>query len=244
VGLQGIDEIQPDGSVVAAAAMSLANWSMRNASSPDTFDMSYAAHVAVRSVGVNSAVVGSVDVRMDYVLPAYRDSSPTNLAAVTAQLLISNWTWQGAGDRLAVQVPLSPTDPATEHLSAPSPAGTLVSSVDNATGIVREYFQIAELANATSTVGTQISVAVVPSLAILPGIGTVALTIGTGAGEFRSIVYDAEMGIPLPASVAGIPIYEFALVGLGATVISILVAAGARSIRRRPSDLMYVEEEG
>jgi hypothetical protein len=242
--LSQIDEVRPaDGSVVASASMANASWSRANASTDGAFDMAYQAHVAILSSGPAPTQVGSVDVRTDYILPAYASSAATNLTSVTARLQVSNWTWQAPGDQLDILVPLWPTFASAEHLSVANSATPTVTSIANSSGSLRESFQFGLVANATTPLGVTVPISVAPAMTVHPGAASVALKIGTAAGGFRSLTYVAQIGVHLPASVAGIPLYEFALVGAAAGVVSILVAVGTRAVRRRPSDLTYVEEE-
>ena len=46
-----------------------------------------------------------------------------------------------------------------------------------------------------------------------------------------------------PSEIAGIPTIDFVAVGAVGALISVLVAAGVRSVRGRPSDLTFVDEE-
>jgi hypothetical protein len=57
------------------------------------------------------------------------------------------------------------------------------------------------------------------------------------------VSYTAHVGIVLPSTIAGIPLYDFALVGSLAVVIAVTVGLSARRIRAGPSDLIYVGEE-
>lgn len=237
-----IDEVAANGSVVARAPMAGVSWTRTNASTSDTFIMAYQANVSVRANTGVGPVVGAVTVQIDYALPAYQESESTDLNSVAAELQISDWPWQAVGDQLVVWVPLWPTFTTTEHLSTEGATSPLITSVANSTGSAREYFQIEQFANATIASGATVSVPVAPMASVQPSFASVALTIGSAAGEYRTVVYLAHIEVALPSSIAGIPLYDFALVGLGGALVSIVVAVGARRVRRRPSDLMFVDE--
>jgi len=142
-----------------------------------------------------------------------------------------------------ITLPLWPTFARAEHLSTQSPGGLEVTSSSNATGAPREYFHLAPSATATPVSGAPMSVGVSPSVSLAPSFATITLTVGTQAGSFTSLSYTAHVTVPLPSTLAGLPLYDYPLVAGAAAALSIAVAVGTRRVRQRPSDLKFVEEE-
>jgi hypothetical protein len=242
-GITQVAEVDAAGATVAVASVASASWTPWNASTDDTFDQAYQAHVSLTPVSGPATVLGSADLRVDYALPAYAGSGAGPLNSVTAVFEVSNWSWQGSGDHLVLTLPLWPTFAQSEHLSGPGPNGAEITSWSTATGSAREYFRLSGSANATPAGGVPVSVAVSPVVSLSPSFASVNVSVGSGAGRFASMTYTATVSIPVPTTVAGLPLYDYALVAAAAAALSILIAVGTRRVRQRPSDLQYVEEE-
>jgi hypothetical protein len=179
VGL--IEEVSEAGSPVARALTTGAAWTVTNQSGESTFDLEYSAHLPVRSVPTG-AVVGSVDVRVDFVLPAYTEAPSDNLSSVELEVEISNWTWQASGDALELLLPIAPAFSSTEHLALAAGASLRLLSVANASGTPREQLVIPQSATASSGSASFIAVNVTPSLSVQPANASVTLRFGTNAG--------------------------------------------------------------
>jgi hypothetical protein len=242
-GITEVTEVNSAATPVAVASMVGATWAVVNASTSDTFDLAYRAHVALVAAGGAPIPSGSTDVRVDYVLPAYADSAPDNLSSVAAVFQVSNWSWQSPGDHLVITLPIWPTFAYAEHLTSPTPSGAGVTSSSYATGAAREYFQLSDRATALTSNGSTESVGVSPVVAVSPSLASVQLVVGSSSGNITSLTYTAHVSLPLPATLAGLPLYDYALVGSAAAAVSIAVAAGTRRVRQRPSDLEFVDEE-
>jgi hypothetical protein len=238
-----VAEVDAAGATVAVASVPSAAWRAWNASTDDTFDQAYQAHDSLVAASGPATPLGSADLRVDYTLPAYADFDSGELNTVTALFQVSNWTWQQSGDRLVLTLPLWPTFAQAEHLSAQAPNGSEITSWSTSTGAAREYFRLSGSANATSAGGAPVSVGVSPVVSLGPSFASVNVTVGSTAGNYASVTYSATVSIPLPAKVAGLPLYDYALVAGAAAALSILVAVGTRRVRKRPSDLQYVDEE-
>ncbi len=243
--LTSLDEVTASGNLTAVAALSSATWNSTNLSGPDRFDMAYAADVLIVSPVNPARVLGSVGLRVDYLLPAYADSPGVNLRNVTQEVTITDWTWQGAGDRLALGVSLWPTFTALERLTAPSPTSYSVTSVEVQTGEPRESVDLGRSANISLPANGTALVPVTPEVQIA-GQGTyasVGVWVGAVAGEFRSLSYVSVISLPVPKTLAGLPLYDYAAVGGAGLVAVAALALTARRVRRRPSDLTFVEEQ-
>lgn len=243
VGVGDIEEVTPNGTVVAVATLGSFGWTSQNISNDDQFALAYSGSGPVRPSGTPTATVGQVSVDVAYLLPAYDGATAGNVSSVAMQIQISQWPWQVVGDALLLSIPLAPAFPGTEHLVASSATSSAVGSVSNESGRTLEYLAIGSEAIATDSNGNSVSVGVSPQVALKPDSGTVALLFGTGAGSFQAVNYTAHIGIVLPATIAGLPIYDFVLVGAIAIVIALVIGVTTRRIRRGPSDLIYVGEE-
>jgi hypothetical protein len=241
--LSQVAEVNPEGATVAVASVAQASWNAWNASVDDTFDQAYQAHVALLPASGSAPPLGAADLRVDYTLPAYAGSGSGSLSSVTAVFQVSNWSWQNPADRLVLTLPLWPTFAQAEHLGGQGSNGAEVTSWSTATGDAREYVQLSDRANATPVGGATASVGVSPVVSLSPSFASVNVTVGSSAGDFVSMSYVATVSIAVPAHLAGLPLYDYALVAGAAAALSILVAAGTLRVRRRPSDLQYVEEE-
>lgn len=227
---------------VAVAIMSDANWTVTNASTSDTYELVYTAEVPIVAASSSSAPLGATEVSVDFLLPAYaeEDAGASELRSVSVELGLTNWTWQAAGDSLVITLSLWPTYPANEELQAASSSASEVVSVATATGATREFLSMAATANVSAPQGGNRTVGVVGTLRTGASFATAALTVL--ASGYRSLAYSAVLGLPTPVSVAGIPLYDFALAGATALIATVLVGLSARRLRARPSDLVYVEE--
>lgn len=238
-----VSEVNATGATVAVASMGSASWILWNASTDDTFDQAYQAHVPLVAPSEPSTPLGSTDLRVDYLLPAYSESGSSGLNSVTAVFQVSNWTWQTSQDRLVLTLPLWPTFDRAEHLSAQTSNGSEITSWSNATGAAREYFWLSDSATAVTPNGLPMLLGVSSAVNLSPNFASVNVTLAPSPGNFTSITYTASVSIPLPSTVAGLPLYDYALVAAAAGALSIMVAVGTHRVRQRPSDLQYVEEE-
>lgn len=244
VGVVGMEEIRPDGSIAATANLTGATWDISNASTDQAYDLAFTAEVAVDSTASGSTPVGTADVRVDFVLPVYTDASGGSGATVMTTLSITNWTWQGAGDSLEIGYSAAPAFPLAEHLAASAEPGWLLTSVSSSSGRTLEWLQPGSSALAQASSGASVNVSATPALALRsPASGTVNVVFGSSAGSFRSLTYASDVGIVLPPTIAGIPTVDFVIVAAVAAASSLAIAAVTRRIRARPSRLIYAEEE-
>ena len=243
--LTSLDEVTASGNLIAVSALSTASWNSTNLSTPDLFDMAYLTEVPVVSPVDPARVLGSVGLRVDYLLPAYADYPGVNLRNVTQEISVTNWTWQGSGDRLVLGVSLWPTFTALERLTAFSPTSYSLTSVDVRTGEPRESVDFGRSANiGLPTNGTGL-VPVTPAVQITSqgASASVGLWVGAGAGEFRLLTYVSVIALPVPKAFEGLPLYDYAAAGGAGLVTATAIALTARRLRRRPSNLTFVEEQ-
>ncbi len=225
------------GSVVATATVSAAAWEGANDSTARWFVMNYTEWVNVSSVGQPVHAVGSAWVSIQFILSRPPTTAP-EADEVAFQLTVQNWPWQAAGDRLALEIQTWSAYPTIEHMTVSSPTSQQVESVRTSTGEPLEYF----LANSSAITETGLSIPVTPRTTIADGIATTTLTLGPGAAGSSALEYQATLGITLSTRVLGLPLYDYAAVASGAGLAALVVGVGTRRIRRRPSDLTYVEE--
>ena len=237
VGLDQITELSLIGSPVATAVMSSVVWDPTDTSSATTYVMGYSQTVPVTATASPSPRVGSVLVQLTYAL-IRSPANPTQADQVSVQLSIQHWPWQGAQDTLALVVPVWSAFATSEHVVVGSATSTRVDSVSTANGQSREYFQADTFA--TTTPGS--SVAVTAYTTVSAGKGSTTLTFGAGVGGAPSLTYRATLGITPSTHVLGLPLYDYAAVAGGAGLVALVVGAGTRSLRGRPSDLTYVED--
>jgi hypothetical protein len=239
VGMSAMSEVAPNGSTVANANLSAAHWTISNVSTDDAFDLAFTAVVPfVAPSG------GSANVRIDYVLPAYEGSSNGATNTVAVNVSIANWTWQATGDHLAVSFFAMPSFPESESLTHPSNSSWMFSNSRNSSGDELEWMQANTVGTAQLTSGENISISATPTMSVwTPEWAILSVAFGSGAANFRSLNYTSVIGVVLPSTIAGIPLVYFAAVGGAAVLVSLGIAVVTRSVRRRPSDLTYVEEE-
>ncbi len=241
--LGSISEVTAAGSLVATAALPSNSWAATNFSSDDAYDLGYTVHAPVTAPSAPFPVLGFADARVDFVLPIYAGSSSGPTDTVAIEIQVSNWSWQAAGDHLAVTLTLWPSFASEEHLLLGTSPGSLMSGVSTTSGSTFEQMSAATSAVANTGLPSATSIPATPSASGNSSLGTVAVTFGAGAGEFTSVSYTANVQVLFPATVAGIPTVDLVVVGGVATLVALLVAAGTRYARRRPSDLTYVDEE-
>jgi hypothetical protein len=242
--LVGLSEVRANGSVAATADLSGQAWNVANLSDDDAYDLEFTITAPIEAAPSSAGTVGSVNLSVQFVLPAYDGSPDGAVDQVMIVVAETGWTWQGPGDHLEMILGAAPTVSSTEHLVASTAAGWLLSSVANASGTEREQLGTNSTALVSSPGRPGTTVAANASLA-LPSSeqATVAVAFGSGAGEFSALTFVSRVGVVLPATIAGIPLPELLAAAGAATLVSILVAVGARRLRRRPSRLIYAEDE-
>jgi len=244
-GLGGMSELRPDGSVAAVANLSSAVWTVANASVDDeTYDLAFTTTAPLVSPSAERSTLGSVGLRVDFVLPVYADTLGVDLSVVTMALTVSNWSWQASGDHLQATLGASPMYPTSEHLAASDTTGWMFTNVANSSGQNLEWMGTSSNATARSAAGVSTIVSATPSLALAsPTSAAVVVTFGEAAGSFQWLTFATHVGVLLPSSVAGIPTVDLVTVGGAAVAGTLVVAALTRRVRSRPSRLIYVDEE-
>jgi len=244
VSLLSLSEVSPSDHVVASADLSGLSWTVANRSTDEAFDLAYLVHAPLVTGSGSPTVVGSTNVTLQFVLPAYEGSPQGPTDAVNVVLTVANWTWQATGDHLAVSFGAAPAFPSVEHLSATSTPGWLLSSSSNSSGAILERVGANSSATVTSGAASPSVVGANATLAISsPEWATVGVSFGAFSGTITSLTYTARIGVVLPATVAGVPLSELAAAGVAGVAVSLVVALATRRIRRRPSKLIYVTEE-
>ena len=238
-----IDELSPGGAIVATAHLAGAAWNVSNRSTDDAYDLAYTMHAPVMPASGTGPALGSVDLRVDFVLPAYGGSPDGPMNVVSVSFEIDNWSWQSASDHLALGFNASASAPTSEHLTATEAPGWLMVSTSNASGAELEQLGT----NSTAAVSTptalpaQVSAnaSVVLDSAVL---ARVTVAFGREVASYGSLAFTARIGVQLPSTVAGIPVLDLVGAAVAGVVVSAGVALAARRIRRKPSSLIYVEE--
>jgi hypothetical protein len=236
-GLDRINEVSSTGTIVARATMSSAEWSPANDSSSQWFAMNYSEPVNVTSMTSPVKTLGSAGVSIGFAL----DRTPTNATLadqVAVHFSIQAWPWQSSQDSLALVVTTWSAYAISERMVVGSPTTPRVESVRTSNGQPMEYFE----AGTSAMTGTGAAVAVSAQTTVKAGVATMALTLGPGAGGATALTYQATLGITPTTRVLGLPLYDYAAVAGGAGLVALVVGVGTRRIRRRPSDLTYVEE--
>lgn len=244
VSFLGISEMRPDQSVAAMAELAGLTWTVSNLSTEDAFDLAYAGHALLVGGPGSSSIVGSTNLSISFVLPAYQGSGLGPADVVTVVVQVTDWSWQATGDHLAISFGASPSFPTREHLNTTSAPGWLLASTANATGSELERVGANSTAIVTSASGSSSTIDANASVAIAsPALAKVSVVFSASAGTFSALTFAARVGIVLPATVAGVPIVDFAAAGFAAVLVSLLVAVTARRLRNKPSTLVYSDEE-
>lgn len=244
VGIASVEEISASGAVIGTTPSAGIGWTVTNRSSALWYDESYAATLRVAPSSTASSSLGTVDLTLDFVLPvSYVEGVTENLSAVTMQLGVTGWPWQASADHLVVNLALSHAFAGTEHFTPPNSTGALVASVSNQSGRALEYFAPESEGIVQGTTGPATSATVAPDWSVSPSAVSVALAVASSVAEFQSFNYTAHVGVFLPATIAGIPLSDYAAVGAVAALIVVGVGLTVRRARQRPSDLVYAEEE-
>ena len=244
VGLASMSEIRSDGTVAAAADLANASWTVTNASTDDAYDLAFTTEAPVVSTGSPPHALGSVDLRVDYVLAAYAETPSTSINTVAANLSVSNWTWQNSSDRLEMTYAAAPSYPSSEHLATTSEPGWLFVGVSNTSGSALQWMAPGSNATARTASGVSLAVGASTTLALQSASSaSVAVVFEAGAGAFQSLAYQSVLGIVLPAKVLGIPLADFVAVTAAAIVASLVIAGLVRRVRKRPSRMIYLSEE-
>ena len=241
LGLVGMEELRPNGSMAAVTDLSSAAWNVTNRSSEDAYDLAYQTTVPLVAQAGATTSVGSADLGVEYLLPAYDHSPAGALDTVTVHVTVSNWTWQGAGDSFVATLAAWPSFSTAEHLGATTQSGWLLTSSSNRSGAVLERMGVEMNASATPSTGPATNVTAAPLATVGGSFAEVQVGFGD-AGGFHSLQFQAQVGIVLPSTVAGIPTSELLTAAGVGVLASVLVAVSARWVRRRPSDLIYMEE--
>ncbi len=237
LSVQGLSLQERDGvRIVAWADFSASDWTVTNASDEDTFDLEYNASVPVVNA---TGGVGAVTVGIDFVLPAYSGADPAPANVVVMGMYLAGWPWQSGLDLLVLSVTLAPAS-SDEHLAYADATGGNVSSVANASGATIGAF-LPGAAGTVSVPGSPPSSIAALSSATPNGTRATVTSSFSASGEYRTLDYASHVEINVPSTVAGLPVADYVLVGGAAAVIVAVVGLGGRRIRRRPSDLVFVE---
>jgi hypothetical protein len=237
LGLEQVDERTPGGTTVATAVTSSVPWDPVNDSTSVWFDMNYSGTVPVTNATVPSHQDGVVQLNLDFGLTRNL-SVPTHADQVFFTLSLSGWPWQGSQDNLALVVPVWSAFATSEHVVVGSSSSPTVESLSTASGQPLEYFTAGTSANGTT--GAPIPVSAETTLTA--GKATTTLTLGPGVSGASALTYQATLGIIPSTHVLGLPLYDYAAVAGGAGLVALVVGVSTGRIRRRPSDLTYVEE--
>jgi len=244
VGVASLREETAATTPVAVTPATQVTWTVTNRSSSSWYDLSYNATLPVAPPASAVTSLGKVDVRLDFLLPVrYVEGVTENLSAVTMLLSVSGWPWQSANDHLVIALGLLPAFAGTEHFAPVGTGSTVLASVSNQSGRTLEYFAAGTQGVTQGPSGAGTPVAVQPDWAVGASAASVNLSVGSSAGAFTSLNYSATVGVVLPATIAGLPLSDFILVGGTAALVVVVVGIGVQRVRRRPSDLVFVEEE-
>jgi len=245
VSLLSLAEVTPGGSAVATAALSGVNWSVANLSEDDAYyDLAYTAVAPIVSATGGSSPIGSVELEVQFVLP-YPGASGEAANEVSLWISAVNWTWQSSADHLQLSFGAAPSFPSSEHLNVSAAPGWLLANTYNDSGQVLEQMGANSSAEVVPSSGPATTVAANATLAVpTPAWAVVSVAFGSSAGTYSSLSYVARVGVVIPAQIAGIPITDFAAVAAVGSLVCVGVAVVTRRVRRRPSKLIYVTEEG
>ncbi len=241
LSVESMAEVSSGGSTVASADLANATWSVANLSSDDAYDLAYFANASV--IGAGAAADGTVAMQVQFVLPAYAEEGAPAPNAVVVALNVSGWPWRAPTDHLILTFAAQPSFPTAEHLILGAAGGPLVAGASTSSGATFEQLFGAASANATPAGGGTVAVPATATVAGSSAAATVSVAFGDSAGAYSALSYAAQVTIVFPPSIAGIPTVDLVAVGAAAAVVSLVLAAGVRRIRRGPSNLTYVEEE-
>lgn len=241
LGLAAMTEVSDTGVPVATAVLAGVNWTVTNNSGDNVYDATFTAQLLLESIPGPPTQVGSVDLRVDFVLPAYATSTADS---VSVELTVTNWTWQSALDHLQATFAVSPSFPATERLAASAEPGWVLTNSEDSSGRALEWMAADPNATAWPASGVPVNISSVPTLTLFSSTSArLAVDFGSGAGAFRSLSYFAKIGVLLPPTVAGVPLVDFVLVAVAAALSALAIAAATWRIRSRPSRFIYADEE-
>lgn len=245
-----VGEASPNGSMVATAAIAGAAWTVLNDSSDDAYVLAYSLHASLESASPSAADgawspanLGSADLAMTFVLPAYDGSADGATDAVNFSLTVANWSWQSAEDHLVVGFGARPSFPSSEELAAANVSGWLLTSSSTSTGAELERMGLSPTAAVVSAGGEASDLAANTTMVLAPETANLTVALSNAEGALSSATFSGTVGVVLPATIAGIPLSELVAAAGAAAAVSVLVALGARRVRRRPSRLIYVDEE-
>ena len=245
VSLLSLAEITPEGSAAATADLADVTWSVANLSEDDAYyDLAYSAVAPTMGPTGGSSPIGSVELEVQFVLP-YPGTPGETANEVSLWISAVNWSWQNAADHLELSFGAAPSFPASEHLNVTAAPGWLLASTYNDSGQVLEQMGANSSAEVVPSSGPTTTVAANVSLAVpSPAWAVVSVAFGSSAGTYSSLSYVARVGVVIPAQIAGIPVTDLAAVAASGALVCVGVAVVTRRVRRRPSKLIYVTEEG
>ncbi len=237
VGVATIAEEDESGASRAVGYPDNASWNATNASTGDLYNASYSTLLLVFVPGTGLA--GHAGLSVHFSLAAYQDGTGRNLSSVEFGLALANWPWQAStGDHLVFELTVRPNSSSTEHLAQGAGTNPVVTSVLNATSSPHDFFALEGSATLTPSGGSAGPVPVAPSVTTSSSLATFSIPIGNGSDAFSAVSFLAHVGLIVPRSVAGLPLYDYAAVVGGALLVSVAAAAATRRIRRGPSPLL------
>jgi hypothetical protein len=240
----GLEEVHANGTVAAVADLNAGTWSVANLSTDDAYDLGMWTESPVDLPGTGTGEVGTVNLSVQFVLPIYDAPTAAALDQVSVIFAESGWPWQAPGDVQVLTLGGAPSYPSTEHLGPSTESGWILSSFADPSGAERERLGTNSTALVATPGSAPTTIAATSSLDLASSQwATVAVSFASSAGEFSNLTFTARVGIVLPTTIAGIPLVDFAAAAGAATLVSLGVAWSARRLRRRPSRLIYVEDD-
>jgi hypothetical protein len=236
--LAGVQEWGPSGLVAGWYGFAV-NWSEANVSNSSALTLEYSAQLPEGVPGAPQ--LGDLTAGVAYSLPVSPSSGSSSGDLVSMTIRLSNLTVPASADSVRLMLALSPAYVQNEHLEG-QPGGGRVTSVWDLNSTPLEVFDAGTSARLTSSSGSS-NVGAIPGSMVTEESALVNVSVGSAAGEYRSVSYVSQVGIVLPSTVLGVPTYIYVGVMAFAGLICVVVAIGSRTVRRRRSPLMSPDEE-
>ena len=234
-GVSSIDEVTPNGLVVASANLDQATWTVANASGSGGLSLAYRSAATVASVA-GAAALGVTTVFVNFTVAPAGTATGASSSQLDFGVVVLGWPWLQSSDRWAIDMPLWPQNTTVAYLAgAPGATNRMhCLSHDGNTPVASFSWE----PNGSALAGDR---SVEPLTAVTHLTGDASLTtvqvVFVGAhGGYAALSYDPQVSVPTPSLPTGLSSTEYAAALGVAIVATTLGVIGLRSAwNRRPT---------
>jgi hypothetical protein len=237
-GVGWVNELAPGGAVRASATLGDGRWTMQNLSGPTGLTLNYVARLNVTEPG-QVVPIGVAGTFVNFTLEP--PTSSPSVTGVEFSIAVTQWPWVATQDRLAIVMPLWPSDPSAAYLAEVAGLANMIDCNPTGSSTPLEFFAWADHGTAVTAGGG--SVALAASTSISGGASATNVTVlfsGTPGG-YTVLRYDPTVGLTLPSAPHPLSLAVLGAITGGGVAAALVGAWSLLRVSRRPPSLMWAE---